>query len=699
MRFEHMCGNTGVEEALRELKEVSGKARSDWILLGSQSDRAQLSYLGRALPVGNQDACTKARVQHRTDLRVEHTTGNGNLKAAKEFAKRWAKIFLMNKNRLAKPDLPTLSGCMEMTSRKGGLRKFAVDLGMHEEALKLWQTETGLPPQDIQSLVEDLSLLHHGRDLTKDTSKLVSDVVVLAERGLKTRVITKSPAGLHFLGHVVRKRLLAGLRLDSSSASPLLGLQDEEIINHFRGARAEVCVSTDLTRASDLLPLDLVKAIADGLEESGKLTSAEIDALRLCSKSQLVNSHLPHSPTEVFDSKRGILMGLPTTWALLSLIHIFWWSEAIRRVARRRRISKKKAFDANRFLVCGDDGLFLGSREVSDEYLKIVGDCGGVSSPGKHFICDSTKMRAVFLERLFDIGIEDGEVVSMARNSSVPLRGLVRPDVPKNISDSGGSRVFVAPHLKMLLAVDSAWSANPGGAERLLQFVERRHSSLFRVARELGLPTGIPMSQGGSGIPSRRLTDAARMRRAQSLLLFSEGKKTVPKLIQGIVDPLWQLSDEMSEMDVGFFMTDGTIVLADPETEIESLSKEGEDGYVDCGPAHAFGTARVLDTFRSMALMQEPTSTRTRLSESRLRRGVKLWESTLPPLTAAEVSQIELTPPVPQSVFVRRTRGPDGKLLYPRWAGDYRASEALSRATLARKFVVRQTFTPGSLGS
>ena len=46
------------------------------------------------------------------------------------------------------------------------------------------------------------------------------------------------------------------------------------------GAKGDLLVSTDLTRATDLLPLDLASALIDGLGDSGKFSDLEIQILK-----------------------------------------------------------------------------------------------------------------------------------------------------------------------------------------------------------------------------------------------------------------------------------------------------------------------------------------------------------------------------------------------------------------------------------
>jgi hypothetical protein len=48
------------------------------------------------------------------------------------------------------------------------------------------------------------------------------------------------------------------------------------IASHFSGSHGEVLVSTDLTRATDLIPLDLAAAIVAGLQQSGRFSELEI---------------------------------------------------------------------------------------------------------------------------------------------------------------------------------------------------------------------------------------------------------------------------------------------------------------------------------------------------------------------------------------------------------------------------------------
>jgi hypothetical protein len=93
---------------------------------------------------------------------------------------------------------------------------------------------------------------------------------------------------------------------------------DAGAVKSVRGAGK--IVSSDLRAASDLIPLDLASAVVDGLEESGRFLPFELLGLRLATGP--VRLEWPDGDSR--KTSRGILMGLPTTWALLCVIHGYW---------------------------------------------------------------------------------------------------------------------------------------------------------------------------------------------------------------------------------------------------------------------------------------------------------------------------------------------------------------------------------------
>ena len=95
-------------------------------------------------------------------------------------------------------------------------------------------------------------------------------------------------------------------------------------------------------------------------------------------------------------------MGLPTSWAILSLIHLFWMDEA-RKASRFLR-------QECRFHIMGDDALLLTNHRGAEAYKNIVRVCGGEPSKGKHFESKGLTLRGVFLERLYEMRREGDRI-------------------------------------------------------------------------------------------------------------------------------------------------------------------------------------------------------------------------------------------------------------------------------------------------
>jgi len=86
------------------------------------------------------------------------------------------------------------------------------------------------------------------------------EVVATTERGLKARVVSKHDANLAHPGHSVRKAILAGLKRDRRVNNVLRGDHRKAVESAVQGwsEPSDVLLSSDLTAASDLLPLDLI---------------------------------------------------------------------------------------------------------------------------------------------------------------------------------------------------------------------------------------------------------------------------------------------------------------------------------------------------------------------------------------------------------------------------------------------------------
>lgn len=674
--YARLLKSNGVEFALRALKEKSASARRRFIFNQGHREDAQVSFLSRSLPKGTAEQARKSLEQHRCDFTSVVKTDEQLLRRAATFAKRWARRFMGDPNKMASPGFPNNSSCTERTVRQGGLLGLALELGIHPRASELASAEmAGYPPQDAEAVARDLSLSFHGLDLS--SGPLVSKPVALRERGLKIRVITKSPASQHFLGHSVRKRLLSALSKCPPSSAPFKGCKDEDILALLDGAKMNTVVSSDLTRATDLFPLDLVSAIIDGLAASGKLPKPEEEILRQLCGSQLIDWGSGPEPTT-----RGILMGLPCTWSILSIIHLFWWDEAISTVSRRENIPLRTARAHNRYAICGDDAVFAGYTSVADEYKAILTRCHAQVSPGKHFeVSNSSTPRCVFLERLYHLGSDSSGILAKGlcyRDRAIPLRGLVRPDAPDQVLRLGGV-IRATKVVKYLLAVDSLWGSHPGSVPVLINFVQN-NSWLRAATARVGLLDGIRLSEGGSGLPCPTPSaEALRLKYRGRLMPYGVN---VPSIMKGIVDSNWLMAQEMVNYDLLAFVEDGTLVYQDEGLEAPAPSLAAP--YVNAGELQDFITRATADVFVNLTLMMGSGQQHlAKLSERSLARAVKAYADSLPPLP--EGADLNRPPArVPKHVWVRRTWASGGVLLFPRWVGETRASEAAVRSRIFR---------------
>lgn len=612
LRYAAMVRQTGVEEALLELKKSASALRSDWITRSAGNRAGQLSFIGRALPPGNQDVERAALAQHKIDLQTPwesdaKPTLQGELE---DFVRRWCKRRVKNSDYVYPPDLPTSSSCFEAKVKAGGLRGSI--------ASTFWDVNAPFPEGRDPVSTEDLSveyrLLQTGVEAYQDLGPEVSNrVSVVRERGLKVRVVSSSPRAIQILGHLSRKRILAGLRKTTSAAMPLLGLPDEAISDQLRGAACEVLVSTDLTRASDLIPLELAESITRGLESAGKLTALEAQVLR----SMFGPQSLLYPDGDKVTSCRGILMGMPSTWCYLSLLHTWWWDKCIRDECAHRGVSYSEGVRRNRFITCGDDALFCGWRAVSDRYSALVQACGGQPSPGKHFITSGQRLRGVFLERLFEVRAECGFLVEVKRLNAVPVRGLVRPEAPLDLAKDYPT--LTLPHgLKYLLAVSAAYDSNAACKPRLDAWAVRRAPWLTSYARSLGLLPGIPLRAGG--FPLGQPTQQS-LRRAAAMI---QGEESVgiSLLVKRIVDPNWRLAEECIAANDQDWVARGTLRFARADKVPAPL--RCADGalrpFRDTGDAKSVILGRVSALYRGFVFQMPRSSLSASVKFASLRR-------------------------------------------------------------------------------
>jgi len=525
------------------MKRQSANHRSKWILESGSRVDAQLSFVGRALPPAPREAVRAALSQHREDYTSSFEVPDDALTACRSFVRRWAKTHLVrSKGLIEAPSWPSGSSCLERTSKRGGCLSHVLSCAEKEEPPVRYLSD----PVAV-SVAQDISFLTPAlRELAKGEVPL-HRVTCLSERGLKTRVVTVGPAWCQVLGHSVRKRLLRGLRATKGAYQPLVGATDDEICSLFDGSIGETLVSTDLTRATDLIPLPLARAVVDGLADSGRLSALELDVLRALTGPQ----RLLYG-SEVVTSSRGILMGLPTSWAVLSLIHLYWMDHAKHAALSSWRGGKTPRI---RFSICGDDALLSTTRVGADSYKWIVGVCGGEPSKGKHFECESADglRRAVFLEKLLEWERVGGVLVMGRRFPAIPVKGLTSRNLPRDFTED---RLVSCRSwgIRQVLSLDAIASQNECLLGPCKDYMMRRAPWLPAYATTvLGLIGGFPLAIGGFRFSPRPLDLSPAVEVRDSGRSFSLA-------IQRELDPSWRMAAMFSKEGRNLAIAEGELV-------------------------------------------------------------------------------------------------------------------------------------------
>nr|WAK75242.1 MAG: RNA-dependent RNA polymerase [Narnaviridae sp.] len=676
--FVKVMHESDPEGSIQWLAKECSLARQRWVEAGGRPEYAQISYVKRALPVATVHQGYLALAEHQARLTTPFYSDKASLLELKEEVIRFCRRHFRKDQGILSSGIPNLSSCSDLSLRDGGFRSFVSSLPEHPRAREFCSMVgrfEELPVQDQSSLLRDASLQFTAFEVAYGIKPgfRPSKVHVLLERGLKTRVITKSSYSLLLLGHGPRRKLLRGLRKNPAFSLPLQ--------------------STDLTAATDLFPSDMISSFFNGLKDSSLFSEFELYQMWSCLRPQ----EIEFSDGSVTLSKRGILMGLPMTWVSLSIIHYCWWQMAIRRICRQRRLSLKEGLRCNRFLICGDDAIFVGWRDVAEEYNKILGSFGAQVSAGKHFLSCTKPYRGNFIERLYEFQVEGGYVSSVIRDPSIPLRGLCQPSSCGSLQSLLGhkSHLKVPESLAMLMVCSSIWTSHPAGVHRLLNFVER-NSYLRRYARSLGFKDGAPIHLGGSGLPSMKVSKKVEAMAGLIRDLPKVDRLKLPSLIRGITDPLWNLSVTLSDCDFEGFIGDATFVVGQefPKAEVGLFFFEQEEDplgaffyrSLPCG-ATVFKEQAQNSLFEDLTLSigappgnQWMKSLSPKLFSSKLK---EFFQSMKKIGSAIEAGTYQFKD---DSIAVRLTKSGLVRL-FPKWFGPNCASEARLRKEVYSSFL------------
>jgi hypothetical protein len=301
--------------------------------------------------------------------------------------------------------------------------------------------------------------------------------VAVKERGWKVRVATPLEAANRYLLSMINGALLSGLESVPQVVSALHGCPAEKL-DWSVGRKRHKVFSADLKTATDRLPHDLMLAAIDVLGESWP------DELLVLSR-RAVGPHVMtcHDGEEIVTS-RGILMGSPISWPLLSMYSAFLHAES---------------GSDGWYAVCGDDYIGCHDDASYRRYKSIREATGALGSPGKDLMTKTS------------VGVFAEELVSVGRCRCIPTASVraVLGD-PK----SGQPAWSQGPEVSQAL---SRLALTGGEQHRIVRAV---HSNSVNKLLRCGIDPFGPRWIGGAGfpgIPSQRTLVRARVLVSQSI--------------------------------------------------------------------------------------------------------------------------------------------------------------------------------------
>lgn len=121
------------------------------------------------------------------------------------------------------------------------------------------------------------------------------------------------------------------------------------VLDHVRAKYAYTYLSSDLTAATDYVSLEAIQIVLDEIRNRYDLTDLQKRYIDKCLSSDL--EYEIDGKTYHVKQRRGSLMGLPHTWSVLNLLHLF----AVEYAAKKA--TSAYGYWSRKVAVCGDDLL------------------------------------------------------------------------------------------------------------------------------------------------------------------------------------------------------------------------------------------------------------------------------------------------------------------------------------------------------
>nr|QIR30318.1 RNA-dependent RNA polymerase [Plasmopara viticola lesion associated narnavirus 39] len=405
------------------------------------------------------------------------------------FAYAFARKHLKGED-LREEVVPTPSASLDSSRKDGGCReetrrmfmRWLIECPLDVVPHDAWQqaifSSDWLDESDVYSIRRNQATSHVARAAAYKTAAaeiLEHRVLTVPERGWKRRVVSAPPAFATVAGTVLNRAMLKGVRRYGPCSAFLRGDRRFAVEQAVSNARVGCqFVSTDLTAATDRLPLDLVRAVVDGLCDGWSgLPPVWAEALYALTGPQ----DLRYPWKQTVRSQSGVLMGLGPSWPIMSIIHAWWVELAADRVGIPRSVARSVT------AIGGDDLLGAWPPRLEESYRQLVLQTNGKPSKGKDF---SSNTSGNFTEMTFWVVGEREDVPQIRWSAAIPTKGLVGTSVDE------------------LGAAYESLGSDPGRCLRGRRVLKALRPHAWRVCREAGVSVNAPRLLGGAGLPPLR---------------------------------------------------------------------------------------------------------------------------------------------------------------------------------------------------
>jgi len=397
--------------------------------------------------------------------------------------------------------------------------------------------------------------------------RVVHHASVIADLGMKARIITIPPAAVFARGDLVRQVLWPAVLKRLPQCLPYAPATEESILRRLSGwlHESKIFLSADLTCATDGFGHDAILAVITGLSKAGLpayLCSELRESLGVGKEFHYVRYRLlDMEPSEaeycrkrypVVDGyvevakSRGSLMGTPCSFSILSILN-HWMSD---------RLGPAR-------IICGDDLAAVTHRDNVSSYSQRARAIGSELHEGKSY---RSRIGFVFCEA-YALLSREGSISSFRP-----------PSLKEFVRDGNG---VMSQH-----AVDSS------SFNRLARCARTIYRTQRKVASKRHRPPELPASLGGLGHPCKGRLRVPMWCRAALMELYlctnaeHGGPHDPKKFIRTLIVPA---------------IPHNRALLKESRRRVEEHVADRHVEFDDAQPGDSFVTRRDIDTYVSMS--------------------------------------------------------------------------------------------------